>query len=191
MKRQLAILLRYGGLCVLCIGLLLGVYLLAAVVGQGAPGANRLLQAAAPFYAPPPVCQFADQSFCATEQSFRQLVAATNISDLLERQATVAVTCTAAAQQPACAGTDSGITIQLFAVSEAGTTHLLTRNDYIGYFRSYFAMHGPVRFERDVVIPGGAAMEFTDRTTASNYRLLFQKLRTGWQFTGPRVSPRS
>ena len=86
-----------------------------------------------------------------------------------------------------CMGVQPGVPIRLLAVDEYGMQRLLMRNDYIAYFRAYFAAHGPFRFITAWPVAGGMRMQFLGKDGAQ-YVLQFQQAIGTWQFTAPTTS---
>jgi|GEM_PF-5352663 len=112
-------------------------------------------------------CAYPDKSFCTTENTIKKYVAAGNYSNILENQ-----------------GPANG---DIYQVQQNGVLQLMTRNNYINFFREYAAVHGPFNFVGESTQDGGIVMSFNGKSGADSYDLLFKKTDSTWRLVYPIV----
>jgi hypothetical protein len=155
-------------------------FLMVAYVLVSNPGIEQLrkqVDLSQPKY----TCTFADTTFCNTEHTFKDLVAVSDFSDILEAQVAMPVTCGTARVITYCQGIRSGFMIQLFKVYQGSTVQLLTRNQYIQFFNMYNNQYGPFHFVADISTgPAGVTMRFINTADSAHYDLQFQKNGSAW-----------
>lgn len=134
-------------------------------------------------------CGLPNNSFCGTDQQFKNLVKTLDFSDILEKQPPTTVTCSSAAQlKPFCQGVQNGLVLQLFQVYQGQNPQLLTRNQYISFFKSYFAAHGPLNFTGDIASGSSMTMHFANENQSAQYILTFEHISTTWGLTSVTVT---
>jgi hypothetical protein len=136
-------------------------------------------------------CSFSDKSFCATDQLMRGYVSSKDFSDILENQIPVNMSCASKTQaQKYCDGAQSNLVIQLFQIGNGNPSgpQLYTRNNYITYFRAYFAQHGPFTFAGEKTVGPTIQMLYTNVNQTAQYVLTFIKQSGTWKFAYPTVS---
>lgn len=155
------------------------VYLAADIISRGDSGPKPVHIAAA-------TCSYPDKSFCATLTLVQGLVRSEDFSDILQNQVATTVHCPASGVQ-ACQGIKSNLNIQLFEVHEDGQSTLMTRNDYISFFRSYFTQNGPFRFASSKTMGNTSQMEYANTGGTKQYTLTFVESGGQWQLAYPAV----
>lgn len=134
-------------------------------------------------------CGLPDASFCTTDQQFINLVKTSDFSDILEKQPPVSITCSSAAQvRPYCQGIQNGLNIQLFQVYQGQNPVLMTRNQYITFFRTYIAQHGSLTFTEDIATGSSMTMHFANANQTVQYLLTFENVKSTWGLTSVTVT---
>lgn len=134
-------------------------------------------------------CSFQDKSFCGTEQLFKALVGRADFSSILENQTPVSITCSGNAQtQMYCKGVKDGLIIQFFRVDQNGHSQLVTRNQYITFFASYFQHHGPFAYTDTIASGTSVLMRYKNHNGSALYTLQFAQEASTWKLAYPSVS---
>jgi len=134
-------------------------------------------------------CSFSDKSFCNTEQFFKTLVDRADFSTVLENQTPIRKTCSGKTPTQAyCNGAKDGLIIQLFRVDQDGRSQLLTRNQYITFFNSYFQHQGPFAYASTIASGSDILMRYENHAGTELYILRFTKMTSTWKLAYPSIS---
>jgi hypothetical protein len=168
--------------CLIVVAALIAVYGLLAVPGKVAPQPKPLNVSSVVH------CSFPDKSFCSIEQSIKRFVASKDSSDILENQLPINTSCSGAAKSKLyCKGSSKGTVIQLFQVQHSKSAQLLSRNNYITFFNSYFRQYGPFSFAGEAAVKSDIVMRYVNQAGTEHYTLTFIKIGSFWKLEYPTV----
>lgn len=134
-------------------------------------------------------CGVQDKSFCQIENKFNSLVSTNDVSDMLENQSYIDVTCSEnALLQPYCASLASGLQLQIFKITVGNTDEQLTRNKYIQLLMTYFENYGPFHLTSITDQNNEIVMKYNGREKTQYLYLQFNKANNSqWHFDEPEI----
>lgn len=127
-------------------------------------------------------CAATDASYCSLLRRLVPAVEAEDFSQLLASQAPTSAVCPNSAIGLYCNDAGVGVPVSLFTVYQASQPKLMTRNDYIAFFRSYEGRTGKLSY---IPSKSGAQNPVLFRDQHGVVRLELQLLQQSsgrWQF---------
>jgi hypothetical protein len=64
---------------------------------------------------------------------------------------------------------------------------MLTRNEYITYFNSYFRQNGPFSLVKETTVKSDIMMSYVNQANTKQYALTFMKTGSTWKLAYPTV----
>ncbi|SRR5258708_2963100 len=132
-------------------------------------------------------CPSTDAAYCTMMRRLMYAVTSGDYSLLLSSQRVTLLDCAAVRNDTHCQGiTDA--TLALYAISDDGSTELMTHNQYINFFRSFSAQAGTLTFTRTSSQNGIESLYFGGKHANNLLELRLQKDAHSWFLALPVVS---